>query len=115
MVDLLRYPSGIGIASPAVQRWSLIPGTHISQHFGSCKIQRERAVVISGTRAMGTKTYFLARPFSAKDRIKVAQDNECITTGTQVQYRVEFGVEHLLFSFTHLGRNIIHRKNGREA
>ena len=27
MVDLLRYLSGIAIPSPAVQRWSLIPGT----------------------------------------------------------------------------------------
>ena len=49
MVNLLRYPSGIAIPNPAVQRWSLIPGTHNSQPSRSCKIQKERAVVISGT------------------------------------------------------------------
>ena len=54
----------------------------------------------------GTNTYFIASPFGASDSIKVAQDNECITTGTMVQYRVEFGVEHLLFSFTDFGRSI---------
>ena len=105
MVDVLRYPSDIAIPSPAVQRWSLIPGTRNSQPSGFCKIQKERANVISGTRTMVTNTYFIASSFNASDNIKVAQDNECITTGTLVQYRVEFGLE-LLFSFTHLGRNI---------
>ena len=79
MVNLLRYPSGIAIPSPAEQRLSLIPGTRNSQPFGSCKIQKERAVVISGTRTMGTNTYFIASLFSASDSIKVSQDNECIT------------------------------------
>ena len=81
MIDLLRYPSSIAIPSPAVQRWSLIPGTRNSQPSGSCKIQKEGAVVIPGTRTMGTNTYF-----GANDSIKVAQDNECITTGTLFQY-----------------------------
>ena len=85
MVDLLRYPSSIAIPSLAVQRWSLIPGTRNSQPSGSCKIQKGRAVVVSGTRTMGTNTYFIASPFSASDSIKVAQDNECITMGTLVQ------------------------------
>ena len=97
MVDLFFYPSGIAIPSPAVQHWYLIPGTRNSQPSGSCKFQKERAVA---------KTCFIATPFSVSDNIKVAQDNECITTGTLVQYRVEFGVEHLLVSFTHLGRSI---------
>ena len=64
---------------------------------------------------MGTNTYFIASPFGASASIKVAQDNECITAGIMVQYRVEFGVEHLLlFSFTHLGRSI-HCNNRHEA
>ena len=105
MVNLLRYPSGIAIASLAVQCWSLKPGTRNSQPSGSFKIQKER-VVISGTRTMGTNTYFIASPFSASDSIEIVQDNECITTGAHVQYKVKFGVEHLLFSFTHLGRSI---------
>ena len=109
MIDLLRYPSGIAIPSPAVQHWSLIPGTRNSQPSGSFKIQKERAVVIPGTRTMGTNTYLIASPFGASDSIKVAQDNECITTGTLVQYRVEFGIEHpLLFSFTHLSRIVLY-------
>ena len=44
--------------------------------------------------------------YIASDSFIVALENGCITTGTLVQYRVEFGVEHLLFSFTHLGRSI---------
>ena len=44
---------------------------------------------------------YLAR---ANDSIKVTHDNEPITKGTLVQYKIEFGIEHLLFSFTHLGR-----------
>ena len=71
MVDLFRYPSGIAIPSPAVQRWSLILRTRNSQPSGSCKIQKEAAIVISGIRA---------RPLSAS--IKVPQGNECIETGT---------------------------------
>ena len=64
---------------------------------------------------MGTNTYFIASPFGASDTIKVAQDNECVTTGTLVQYRVEFGLEHLLlFSFTYLGRSI-YSNNRHEA
>ena len=75
MVNLLRYPSGIAI-----------PRTrNNSQPSESCKIQKERAVVIPGTRTMVTNTYFIASPFGASDSIKVAQDNECITTGTLVQ------------------------------
>ena len=70
-------------------------------------------VIIPGTRTMATNTYFIASPFSASDNIKVAQDNECIMMGTLVQYRVEFGIEHL-FSFTHLGRSI-HCNNRRET
>ena len=77
MVDFLCYPSSIVIPSPAVYRWSLIPGTRDSQSSGSCKIQKERAVVIPGT--MGANTYLIASPFSACDSIKVAQDNDCIT------------------------------------
>ena len=42
MVDLLRYPYGIVIPSPAEQRWFLISGTRNSQSSGSCKV---RAVV----------------------------------------------------------------------
>ena len=115
MIDLLRYTSCIAIPSLAVQRCSLIPGTRNSQPSGSCKIQKERAVVIPGARTMGTHTYFIASPFGASDSIKVAQDNECITTGTLVQYIVEFGVEHLLLlSFTYLGRRI-HCNNRHEA
>ena len=45
---------------------------------------------------MVTNTYFIASPVSASDSIKVAQDNDWIATGTLVQYRVEFGVEHFL-------------------
>ena len=71
IVDLLRYPSDIAIPSPAVQCSSLILGTRNSQPSGSCKIQKEAAIVISGIRA---------RPLSAS--IKVPQGNECIETGT---------------------------------
>ena len=53
---VLRYPSSIAIPSLAVKRWSLIPGTRNSQPSGFSKIQKERAVVISDTRAMGTNT-----------------------------------------------------------
>ena len=64
---------------------------------------------------MGAITYFVARPLSVDDIIKVAQDNECTMTGTSVQYRVEFDVEYLLlFSFIHLGRSI-HCNNRHEA
>ena len=93
MVNLLCQPSDIVILSLAEQHWSLIPRDYNSQPSGYCKIKKERAVVIPGTRTMGTNTYFIASPFSASDSIKVAQDNECITAGTLVQYRVEFGRE----------------------
>ena len=54
VIDLLGYPSGIAIPSSAVQLWSLIPKTCNSQSSEFCKIQKERAVGVPGTRAMGT-------------------------------------------------------------
>ncbi len=56
VVNLLSYPSDIAIPSPAVQLWSLVPGTCNSQPPGSCEVQEERAVMILGARAMGTDT-----------------------------------------------------------
>ena len=56
VMNLLRYPSNIAIPSPAVQLWSLIPRTCNSQRSGLCKIQKEGAVGVPGTRAMGTNT-----------------------------------------------------------
>ena len=76
---------------------------------------KERAIVIPGIRAMGINTYLVASPLISSDSIKVAQDNECITMGTLVQYRVKFKLEHLFHSsFTLLGRTM-HWNNRHES
>ena len=41
LIDLLSYPSGIFISSPAVQLWSLIPKTCNSQLSEFSNIQKE--------------------------------------------------------------------------
>ena len=56
MVNLLHYLSSIAIPSPAVQHCSLIPKTYNFHPSGSSKIQKEKAVVIPGTRVMGANT-----------------------------------------------------------
>ena len=56
VIDLLSFLSSITIPSLAVQLWSLIPRTCNSQPSEFCKIQKERAVSVPGTRVMGTNT-----------------------------------------------------------
>ena len=114
MFDILHYPSGIAIPIPAVQCWSMIPETPSSQASASCEIQNERALVIPGTRAMRAKSYLAASSLSASGHIKVNKTNESIMIPTLVQYMCEFGIEHLLFSFTQLGRSV-HCNNRHEA
>ena len=82
MVNLLCYPSGIAIQSLALQCWSLLPRTWNFQPSVSCKIQKERVVVVNGTRAKGANAYLISSCLGANDSIKVVQDNECISMGT---------------------------------
>ena len=56
VINLLSYYSDIAIPSPVVLFWSLIPRPYNSRPFVFCKIQKERAVSVPGTRAMETNT-----------------------------------------------------------
>ena len=56
VIKLLSYFYGIAIPRPAVQLWSFIARTCNSQSSEFCKIQKEGAVGVPGTRVMGTNT-----------------------------------------------------------
>ena len=56
VINLLSFPTIIVIPSLTVQLWNLIPRTCNSQPSEFCKIQKDRAVGVPGTRAIGTNT-----------------------------------------------------------
>ena len=92
VINFLCYASSIAIPSSAVQLWSKTCNSLPSR---VCKIQ-ERAVGVPGTRAMGSNTSLIASTFSVSDSIEVAHENKCVPAVALIQYRVKFGVEHLI-------------------